>query len=148
MTLPAAGWFPDPQDASRLRWWDGHAWGAATRVPPSRSEPVVPVVVAPVGPSFSVQPAVLRTTSWASGGTGVHRFSVYAFAAVVLAAASIVVNPWGVCSAAGLFAGVVGVFHPGATGGWRVLARSASASALVVAVATAAVAASAQFHLF
>jgi hypothetical protein len=125
VTLPAAGWFPDPQDASRLRWWDGRAWGAATRVLPSRTEPIVPVVVAPVGPSFSVQPAAIRTRSWASGGSGVHRFSAFS-----------------------TLAGLLGVVWPGATGGWRVLARSASASALVLGVATAAVAASAQFHLF
>ena len=24
--LPAAGWFADPHDAARLRWWDGSAW--------------------------------------------------------------------------------------------------------------------------
>ncbi|MFJ2980627.1 DUF2510 domain-containing protein [Curtobacterium sp. NPDC087082] len=148
VTLPAAGWFPDPQDASRLRWWDGRAWGAATRVLPSRTEPIVPVVVAPVGPSFSVQPAAIRTRSWASGGSGVHRFSAFSTLAVLLAAASVVVNPWGASSAAAIVAGLLGVVWPGATGGWRVLARSASASALVLAVATAAVAASAQFHLF
>jgi hypothetical protein len=148
VTLPAAGWFPDPQDATRLRWWDGRTWGAATRVLPSRSEPVVPVVVAPAGPSFSVQPSVTRTTSWASGTSAVHRVSVFSTLAVLLAAVSVVCNPWGVCSAVALSTGVIGMFRPGATGGWRVLARSASASALVVAVATAAVAASAQFHLF
>jgi hypothetical protein len=148
VTLPAAGWFPDPQDASRLRWWDGHAWGAATRALPSRTEPIVPVVVAPVGPSFSVQPAAVRTGSWASGGSGVHRFSAFSSLAVLFAALSIVMNPWGVCSAAAIVTGLLAVVWPGATGGWRVLARSASASALVVAVATAAVAASSQFHLF
>ncbi|WP_420368790.1 DUF2510 domain-containing protein [Curtobacterium sp. L1-20] len=148
MTLPAAGWFPDPQDASRLRWWDGRAWGAATRMLPSRTEPVVPVVVAPVGPSFSVQTSAVRTASWASGGSAVHRVSVSSTLAVLLAVASVVFNPWGACSAVALFCGVVGMIRPGATGGWRVLARSASASALVVAVATAAVAASVQLHLF
>ncbi|WIB77042.1 DUF2510 domain-containing protein [Curtobacterium sp. MCPF17_002] len=148
MTLPAAGWFPDPQDASRLRWWDGRAWGAGTRVLPSRSEPVVPVVVAPVGPSFSVQPSVIRTASWASGGSTVHRLSVFSTLAVLLAATSVVFNPWGLCSLGALFTGLFGMVHPSATGGWRVLARSASASALVVAVATAAVAGSVQFHLF
>lgn len=25
-TAPAAGWFPDPGDPSRHRWWDGTAW--------------------------------------------------------------------------------------------------------------------------
>lgn len=148
MTLPAAGWFPDPQDASRLRWWDGRTWGAATRALPSRAEPIVPVVVAPVGPSFSVQPAAIRTVSWASGGSGVQRFSAFSSLAVLFAALSVAVNPWGVCSAAAIVAGLLAAVWPGATGGWRVLARSASASALVVAVATAAVAASSQFHLF
>ncbi|MFJ7290089.1 DUF2510 domain-containing protein [Curtobacterium sp. NPDC098951] len=148
MTLPAAGWFPDPQDASRLRWWDGRAWGAATRVLPSRTEPIVPVVVAPVGPSFSVHTASVRTSAWASGGSGVHRFSAFSTLAVLLAVASVLLNPWGVCSAAAMVSGLLGVVRPGATGGWRVLARSASASALVLAVATAAVAASAQFHVF
>ncbi|MDM7892982.1 DUF2510 domain-containing protein [Curtobacterium caseinilyticum] len=147
MTLPAAGWFPDPQDAHRLRWWDGHAWGGATRVLPDRPEPVVPVAIAPVGPSFSVEGGTVGTRSWASASS-VQRVGVAAVAAVVLAVASVVWNPVGIASTAALVAGVVGVVRPGATGGWRVLARSAAASALVVAVATAAVAASAQFHLF
>jgi hypothetical protein len=148
VTLPAAGWFPDPQDTSRLRWWDGRTWGAATRALPSRAEPVVPVVVAPAGPSFSVQPGVIGARSWASGGSGAHRFSAIASLAVLLAAASVAANPWGASSVAAVLAGALGVVRPGATGRWRVLARSASASAVVLGVATAAVAASAQFHLF
>ncbi|WP_182047602.1 DUF2510 domain-containing protein [Curtobacterium sp. ME26] len=147
MTLPAAGWFPDPQDTHRLRWWDGHAWGGETRVLQERTEPVAPAVVAPAGPSFSVEGAPVHAASWASGST-VQRVGVAAVAAVLLAVLSVVWNPEGVASAATLVAAVVGIVRPGATGGWRVLARSAAASALVVAVATAAVAASLQFHLF
>lgn len=26
MTLPAAGWYPDPDNATQSRWWDGTAW--------------------------------------------------------------------------------------------------------------------------
>jgi hypothetical protein len=25
-SLPAAGWYPDPADATRIRWWDGQTW--------------------------------------------------------------------------------------------------------------------------
>lgn len=33
--LPRAGWYPDPWDASRVRWWDGEVWTgyAATTAP-------------------------------------------------------------------------------------------------------------------
>lgn len=30
--LPRAGWYPDPQDASKLRYWDGEGWTAHTSV--------------------------------------------------------------------------------------------------------------------
>jgi len=145
VTLPAAGWFPDPQDASRLRWWDGRTWGAATRALPARREPVVPVAAAPVGPSFSVQTAPVRTRAWASG-SGVRRVCAVTVAAVLLALLSIVFDPWGVCSVLAVVAGVVGVVRPGATGGWRLLARSLAASAIVVAVATGIVVAAPLLH--
>jgi len=33
---PPAGWYPDPSDNLRLRWWDGSTWGYQTRpLPPS-----------------------------------------------------------------------------------------------------------------
>ncbi|ROP61521.1 DUF2510 domain-containing protein [Curtobacterium sp. PhB115] len=147
MTLPAAGWFPDPQDARRLRWWDGHAWGAATRVLPSSPESVAPIVVAPVVPAFSVHTGSIRTRAWSSGGED-RRLCLFTIIAVLLAATSVVVNPWGICGLLALAAGVVGMIRPGATGPWAVVARSASASAVVVAVTTSVIAASAQFHVF
>ncbi|MFE1663323.1 DUF805 domain-containing protein [Microbacterium sp. P02] len=30
---PPAGWYPDPQDDHRERWWNGLAWTASTRAP-------------------------------------------------------------------------------------------------------------------
>jgi hypothetical protein len=30
MALGGEGWYADPQDARRLRWWDGTAWTAHT----------------------------------------------------------------------------------------------------------------------
>ncbi|MFK8022530.1 MAG: DUF2510 domain-containing protein [Ilumatobacter sp.] len=35
---PPAGWYPDPQHRSRLRWWDGLDWTDIWRAPPSDAE--------------------------------------------------------------------------------------------------------------
>lgn len=35
---PSAGWYPDPQNRTRLRWWDGFDWTEARRAPPSDAE--------------------------------------------------------------------------------------------------------------
>lgn len=35
---PPAGWYPDPQGGSRLRWWEGTDWSDLYRAPPSPSE--------------------------------------------------------------------------------------------------------------
>ena len=36
MSLPAAGWYPDPQDGSLERWWDGQGWTTEVRSPSTR----------------------------------------------------------------------------------------------------------------
>lgn len=35
---PRAGWYPDPENATRLRWWDGLDWTDIRRAPPSDIE--------------------------------------------------------------------------------------------------------------
>lgn len=35
---PPAGWYPDPQSRTRLRWWDGLDWTDIRRAPPSSAE--------------------------------------------------------------------------------------------------------------
>ena len=35
---PLAGWYPDPQDRTRLRWWDGLDWTEVRRAVPSAAE--------------------------------------------------------------------------------------------------------------
>lgn len=144
MTLPAAGWFPDPRDAGRLRWWDGHAWGEGTRPLPARGPAaMVPVTATPTGPSFSVTPPPAEHRTWAYGAATSRRLCAFAVSAAVLAVASVVLNPWGAFSLLAVLAGLVGVVRPGATGRWRVLARSVAVSAIVVALATGLVALSA-----
>lgn len=38
---PTAGWYPDPQSRTRLRWWDGLDWSDIWRAPPSDAELLV-----------------------------------------------------------------------------------------------------------
>ncbi|KQS14840.1 DUF2510 domain-containing protein [Curtobacterium sp. MCLR17_007] len=148
MTLPAAGWFPDPRDASRLRWWDGRAWGDGTRPLPARHPVAAPVVATPTGPSFSVMTPPTERHTWAYGAATSRRLCAFAVSAAVLAIASLVLNPWGAFSVLAVLAGAVGIVRPGATGRWRVLARSVAASAIVVALGTGLVALSAATALF
>ena len=35
---PRAGWYPDPDGRTRLRWWDGFDWTDIRRAPPSNAE--------------------------------------------------------------------------------------------------------------
>ena len=35
---PPAGWYPDPEGGSRLRWWEGTDWSDRFRAPPTQSE--------------------------------------------------------------------------------------------------------------
>jgi hypothetical protein len=35
---PPAGWYPDPESRTALRWWDGLDWTDARRAPPSDAE--------------------------------------------------------------------------------------------------------------
>jgi hypothetical protein len=150
VTLPAAGWFPDPQDTARLRWWDGRTWGASTRVLEREAPaPALPVLAMSSGPAFSVETTAgsPEARSWAYGSTD-RRFCVFAVLAVLFAVVSLVANPWGACSLLGIVSGVVALVRPGATGPWRVVGQSVGSSALVVAVATGVVVVNTHLHLF
>ena len=41
--LPPPGWYDDPWDASRIRWWDGHQWTGYAAVHPAPSTPSISI---------------------------------------------------------------------------------------------------------
>jgi len=57
----AAGWYPDPTQSDRLRWWDGQQW----------AEPVREAAVVPVAPSASVTPTFAQPVAGVAAGGGV-----------------------------------------------------------------------------
>lgn len=63
----APGWYPDPAEPSRTRWWTGLAWGEAT---PPVAVPLAAAAAAPA--SDPVGPAPTGTTHERSGGRAAH----------------------------------------------------------------------------
>jgi len=82
MPLPAADWYPDPQDHTAERWWDGTTWSTATRpvahpasalmpAPPMYTQPHALVPAPPHAPQYVMAPHVM-----APPPTGVWRSPV------------------------------------------------------------------------
>jgi hypothetical protein len=46
---PAPGWFPDPENRARLRWWDGTDWTDIFRAVPSTAEVAAHAEIARTG---------------------------------------------------------------------------------------------------
>lgn len=169
MTLPDAGWFPDPQNADRLRWWDGRMWSEATQAAPTTrpSRATATLMEAHPAPAFSVSfgadqddPAGSTDAwngaadAWRADGAGwaewsepPRRVCLFSWAAGLLAVAAIVANPYGVVAACAIVFAIIGLVRPRSTGRWRAAARSVALSALVLAIATTLVAVNGVVHV-
>lgn len=53
MSIQGEGWYADPHDARRLRWWDGTAWTSHTHDPGA-----APMPTTPTGAPAQVRPAL------------------------------------------------------------------------------------------
>jgi hypothetical protein len=58
-TLPPAGWYQDPDDSDRRRWWDGQQWtehrkAPAAEAPPPTTPQQAPQVAPTPGPTVVV----------------------------------------------------------------------------------------------
>jgi Protein of unknown function (DUF2510) len=65
MAVPIAGWYADPQDPTKMRWWDGDAWTGHVRphpaLTPPQQPPVTPALVPAAAPA--VAPALAPTAT-------------------------------------------------------------------------------------
>jgi uncharacterized membrane protein YhaH (DUF805 family) len=68
-TAPAAGWYPDPQTAGMIRYWDGAAWGAsAPAQPPSPTASAPPLGTVWTGTRTGVGPGEAMKLAFSRAG--------------------------------------------------------------------------------
>ncbi len=92
-SLPIAGWYPDPEDATQTRWWNGVGWSdhrkpaaTATAAPtPPPAAPVVPVVPAATPEAANpylapANPYAAQPTPYATPAAGPYSAAPYAAA--------------------------------------------------------------------
>ncbi|PKI89733.1 calcium-binding protein [Actinomycetales bacterium SN12] len=83
-SAPAAGWYPDPTDQHRMRWWDGSTWSEQTQqLPaPAPAAPLLPppsrdsLIATGVGPASLAEPVRKRLPLWAWIAIGVAALGV------------------------------------------------------------------------
>jgi len=99
MTQPQPGWYPDPADASRQRYWAGDAWTAETRTPSpdpyasyAKQAAATPVYK---GPAATVMPVYVAATPATADGVPLAnwgwRFLAYLIDGLVLGVVNMVV---------------------------------------------------------
>ncbi|MEM1333535.1 MAG: DUF2510 domain-containing protein [Actinomycetota bacterium] len=64
---PPAGWYPDPQNRTRLRWWDGLDWTDIRRAVPSEAELIAAQRLEALTPTIDVTTDV-RVPQQPAGG--------------------------------------------------------------------------------
>jgi hypothetical protein len=92
--MPAAGWYADPQDPGRLRFWDGQDWTNQTRIvagavphePAVAAPPTATPTASPTQPAFPTVPAPAGPSA---GGRRPRRWLPPVFALIVMAVAGV-----------------------------------------------------------
>lgn len=62
-SLPPPGYYPDPEDATRRRWWDGHAWAILVPRGDRVAPPPIGSITPPTTNQFAMASLVL-SISW------------------------------------------------------------------------------------
>ena len=100
MTLPPPGWYPDPEQPTRKRWWSGDTWTARTddttpTAPAPAPEPsgYVPMPFHPAAPEERVAPRAVGTKS-----SRAKQANFPSWVGLVIGALSILYNPFALVS--------------------------------------------------
>ncbi|TFC01714.1 DUF2510 domain-containing protein [Cryobacterium adonitolivorans] len=151
LTLPAAGWYQDPEDSALLRWWTGTDWSAQRRF----AEPVPPPPAYGYGPaagSTSARPAYVpmaghgSPTMYATPPTRrekdreIRRNNSMAYTGLVLALVSCLLNPLAIPSILGIVFSAIGIAKSAELegAGRQLTGRGTAIAGLVVGIASTA----------
>lgn len=144
MTLPAAGWYPDPQDPTGLRWWDGVRWGA----PAPRTTPVVaptatwestPRPPAPSEYRWTVdEPVLSGRKARVARDRATRAMNPFGYAGLVLALIAFLVNLLAIPSILAIIFGAIGLARAGQLTGQRVTGFGTSLAAVILGLVTGA----------
>ncbi|NQX24791.1 DUF2510 domain-containing protein [Curtobacterium sp. VKM Ac-2852] len=143
MTLPVAGWYPDPQDPNRTRWWDGGRWGALAPQPPAPvSVPSTDQAPRPPAPSEYRSVAVERPLRGRSARIEKDRATraanPYGYAGLVLALIAFIVNVLAIPGILGIVFGAIGLARAAQITGQRTTGFGVSLAAVIVGLVASA----------
>lgn len=139
MTLPVAGWYPDPEDQARLRWWDGLRWGALAPQP----APTVPADI-PWAETSPRPPAPSEYRIGSSDGplTGrkaraakdraTRSANPFGYAGLVLSLIAFIFNLLAIPSILGIVFGAIGLARAGQLTGQRITGFGVSLAAVIL----------------
>lgn len=140
MTLPTAGWYPDPTDQDGLRWWDGARWGepaprplepvAASRVPSWEPAP------RPPAPSeyrhiLVDQPLTGRRARIARD-RATRAANPFGYAGLVLGLIAFIINFFAVPSILAIVFGAIGLARSAQLTGQRITGFGVSLAAVIL----------------
>ncbi|MGN8048860.1 DUF2510 domain-containing protein [Curtobacterium sp. 22159] len=140
MTLPIAGWYPDPEDQARLRWWDGTRWGALApqpeAVPGTAPFSVVEPAPRPPAPSeyragASDGPLTGRRARVAKD-RATRSANPFGYAGLVLSLIAFIFNLLAIPSVLGLVFGAIGLARAGQLTGQRITGFGVSLAAVIL----------------
>jgi hypothetical protein len=150
VTLPIAGWYPDPQDPSQTRWWDGARWGQlAPRTEPQFAAPYggggvgLHDVPRPPAPSeyhtvHQGEPVLRGRKARAAKDRATRAANPFGYAGLVLALVAFIFNVFAIPGILGIVFGAVGLARAGQLTGSRVTGFGVSLAAVILGVATSA----------